>query len=325
MNSDRRHQLENNDLAEKVLAFFDKIQPYITPVLLGILVCFVAYLGLIVYQNNQNQYSATVCDGIYSNLDNAAKLEEIGQSAGAGLGDWAFTLAGNTRLINASRSLPDNKAAAIVELEQAESDYSTVTKVANAEEVLQMAMYGLARTYEQRAAIDPTKADYIKKAAETYTSLAKKWPAGMYAKLSTSRAAALSDETVVKLLADYSKYEKTQPEAGQRNDIPLDINAPAPTDVEVKADVDVAPLDPADAPKVDEPKADEPKAEEVKAEEPKAEESKAEESKAEESKAEEPKAEEVKADEPKAEEPKAEEPKAEEVKADEVKADEAAK
>ncbi len=227
MDKTQKRQLETNDLSEKVLSFFDKIQPYLIPILLAALLLTVFYLSFTLYNSWNTGKTAKVCEKIFQNVNNPAELEEYAQQVNQPLKSWALNLAGNARLSEAITNVPNNRAAAEEALAKAEEDFNTASNSPN-DDAQQLACFGLARVYEQKAATTATdSAKNIANSIKYYKSLTTKWPSSIYAKQAQMRIAALSNETTVKILSDYATYEKTEPPAGERNDIPLDINAPA--------------------------------------------------------------------------------------------------
>ena len=232
MDKTQKRQLESNDLGEQVLNAFEKIQPYLTHILLAILVLVCAYIGFKVYSASAKSREALVTEKIFSSVNRPAELEEIAQKVSAPLNAWAWNLAGNARLTEAVGKVPADRAAAIDDLTQAEKDFSAALH-SSREEAKQMAYYGLGRVYEQKAATTTEKAqDNVKAALDNYKKLTTQWPNCIYARQANLRIAALSSDNTVKMLTDYATYEIQEPKEGERNDIPLDITAPNPEDVE---------------------------------------------------------------------------------------------
>ena len=232
MDKTQKRQLESNDLGESVLNAFEKIQPYLAHILIAVLVLAVAYIGFKVYSASVRSKEALISEKIFSSVNRPAELEEIAQKASAPLNAWAWNLAGNARLAEAVGKVPANRASAIDDLTQAESDFKAALNSSN-DEAKQMAYFGLGRVFEQKVATTTEKSsENVKTAIDYYNKLTTRWPDGIYARQAKSRLADLNSEGFVKMLSDYASYEYQEPKEGERNDIPLDITAPNPADVE---------------------------------------------------------------------------------------------
>ena len=232
MDKTQKRQLESNDLGESILNAFEKIQPYSFYILLGILILAGGYIGYTIYKSSVKSNEALISERIFSNVNNPAELEEIAQKASAPLNAWAWNLAGNARLTEAVKNVPTDRAAAIDDLTQAESDFKSALE-SRKDEAKQMAYFGLARVYEQKVATTTEKAsENLKTAIDYYNKLTTQWPNGLYTRQAKLRLADLNSDAFVKMLSDYASYEYQEPKEGERNDIPLDINAPNPEDVE---------------------------------------------------------------------------------------------
>ena len=123
MDKNQKRHLESNDLGESVLNAFEKIQPYLTHILVAVLVLAVAYIGFKVYSVSSKSKEALITEKIFSSVNRPAELEEIAQKASAPLNAWAWNLAGNARLTEAVGKVPADRAAALDDLAQAESDF----------------------------------------------------------------------------------------------------------------------------------------------------------------------------------------------------------
>ncbi len=243
MDKTQKRQLESNDLGESVLNAFEKIQPYLTHILVAVLVLAVAYIGFKVYSASVKSKEALITEKIFSSVSRPADLEEIAQQAPAPLNAWAWNLAGNARLTEAVGKIPADRAGANDDLTQAENDFKAALNT-HKDEAKQMAYFGLGRVYEQKVATTPEKAeDNVKTALDYYKKLTTQWSNSIYARQANLRIAALSSDGIVKMLSNYASYETQEPKEGERNDIPLDITAPNPEDVEPAAPAEEKPAE----------------------------------------------------------------------------------
>ena len=265
MDKTQKRQLESNDLGESVLNAFEKIQPYLTHILVAVLVLAVAYIGFKVYSASVKSKEALITEKIFSSVSRPADLEEIAQQAPAPLNAWAWNLAGNARLTEAVGKIPADRAGANDDLTQAENDFKAALNT-HKDEAKQMAYFGLGRVYEQKVATTPEKAeDNVKTALDYYKKLTTQWSNSIYARQANLRIAALSSDGIVKMLSNYASYETQEPKEGERNDIPLDITAPNPEDVEQAAPAEEKPAEEA-APAEEKPAEEAAPAEEKPAE-----------------------------------------------------------
>jgi tetratricopeptide (TPR) repeat protein len=293
MKTERRHELQANQLAEFLTDVGEKTKPYATMI-----------LGLAL--------AALVIVGVYFYLSKSAKSEEglswqeAMQAANSGDAEGLRSVVANypnkpaalwSQLILADRELNDGvnrlftqKSAGRDLIRTAADDYQNVAERAVQPMLIEHALYGLGRSQESL--------DQLSKAHEAYDRLLKDYPSGAYAERARRRIEELDRDSTKEW---YDWFAKTEPtpanldkgtgtnpfdQKGPSFDVPdlpkSKTPPPEPKPDDSKAKSDDAKTAPADSkskaddsklksdepkPKADEPKAD--KAEPAKSDAPK--------------------------------------------------------
>jgi len=217
---------------------------------------------------------------------------------------WALMQAAYEYYRTGFADLPNNRDAALPQLEKALTYYKQVAKEAPKDSVqARTAAFGVARTHEARNEID--------KAIAQYEVVTKNWPESEEGKEAKRLAELLKKPEAVAFYRELYTFKPTTatlapmestsipiPPIGSGGTVPSLLPPPPPSNA---SGLTVPLTEKAEEKKADTPTTEQPKPEEKKAEQPKVEE---------------PKTEEKKPDAPKVEQPKPEEKKAEQPKAD---------
>ena len=202
MKSERRHELEQNELADWLGDSVASIKPYtnvILGVVLGVLIVIVG--GTWWIQQSQVK-QAESWDAFYTALSssNLADLgdmvEEYPDSKAA---DWARAVAGDMHLTAGCNQLFTNRANANSELGKAAKFFEEVLDKSQQGVLLDRASYGLARTREAMGELD--------KAEELYEKVTKKWPDGPFAEISASRLKSLKQQGTLEFYDRFAKFD----------------------------------------------------------------------------------------------------------------------
>ncbi|MEA1950294.1 MAG: tetratricopeptide repeat protein [Planctomycetota bacterium] len=209
MKSERRHELEQNELADWLGDSVETVKPYanvILGVLLGALIVVVG--GTWWVQQSQAKQGES-WDAFYTALSssNPADLGEMVEDyPDSKAADWARVVAGDMHLTAGCNQLFSNRANANNELDKAADFFEEVLDKSQQGVLLDRASYGLARTREAMGELD--------KAKELYGKVTKKWPDGPFAKISANRLEKLEQPGT---LAFYDRFAKFDPKPAFSN------------------------------------------------------------------------------------------------------------
>lgn len=299
MKSEKRHEIQKNELADWLGNHIEGAADYFWPIAGGVLVAFAAAVGFAWYLNNRDASSAAGWDKYYQSFSEREREPELKKAAEnepdslAAL--WAkMSFADLTRSKGAFLMFSDRPEGE-AKLKEAAEAYDVVLKKARDPFLLNRAQFGMART--QEALCQPEKA------REYYELVAKHEPESALAKAAARDAKRLSNPEQIELIAWFAKQVPKKPaptghggipglpplnvpsDLPERPDISLpgglnldSVAPPAPTapgeGFPKPADAPSTTNPPAETPKTDAPKTDAPKTETPKADVPKSEEPK---------------------------------------------------
>ena len=207
MKSERRHELEHNELADWIEQKVTAIKNH-TNTILGVLILVLAASAAYMWWlRNETLRSNMAWDGIAvaiddesaSDLDNLAELYD-----GTNSGQWASLIAGDIHLANGCKVLLDNRDNADQELSDAVAAYSRVVE-SSTPMFRQWAKYGLARAFDAQCTFD-AKCN-TKKAIAAYEAVVTEFPKGAYASAAQRRLDDLKKPTTVALYMKINKHE----------------------------------------------------------------------------------------------------------------------
>ena len=196
MKAERRHELQQNALADWLGKTIEKAQPHANTILIGTLLVVGAIVAVIMLSGRAGSrdagawdqyYQATIIDDADTRIAELTGVAEAHPNDAPGL--WARLMAGEARLARGANSSFKNRKAGREDLEAAHLDFEAVVKGAASlpagekELLLQRAHWGLARTFESLVKPDDAIAEY-QKLAETY-------PESALGKAATEKAAHL--------------------------------------------------------------------------------------------------------------------------------------
>lgn len=208
MKSERRHELQTNELADWVGKRLEAYGPHLKTA--GAVVLAIAALGLayVVVSQRQTAAAGQSWEAYFRALllrepeEMGATLEKVAVSEGATLpGLWARQTEADVDLENGSRKLFRDRDEALSDLARAEKNYLEVEKTATAyPELLERCRYGLAQAYECQGKLD--------KAREKYEEVVKADPNGAIGKMAAKRAKLVGNERVAEF---YDWFQRQTP------------------------------------------------------------------------------------------------------------------
>lgn len=191
MKSERRHELQHNELAEWIFRTGQTIKPYQNTVLAVVVALVVLIVGVMVWSRVSASRSASAWNQLLSQRDNLESLASIAEaSPNSTVGNMATLVAADLRLAQACEQRFVNRKDATDELKEASKAYTTVLKQCRTPAMVERATFGLARVNEVQG-----KADDIDQAKKYYKEIVDKWPNGAYAGIAKQR------------LDDFKRYE----------------------------------------------------------------------------------------------------------------------
>jgi hypothetical protein len=206
MKTERRHELQTNELANSLAHFIEAVKPYSRALAAGAL-ALVVLLFAWTYLANQNSHRAE--QGWTEYFDALAKrnpaedLEDIAtRYAGTPVAEWARLVLADFQASDGTSRLFIQKTDAREELRKAAERYRAVILESRETTVLEHATFGLARAHEALGTPES-----LEDARKEYRSIGEKWPGSAYVAAAESRAKDL-DEAQTKNFYDWlAKYE----------------------------------------------------------------------------------------------------------------------
>jgi hypothetical protein len=187
MKSKRRHELQTNDLADRLGHMIERVRPYTTVIMLvamGIMVLLAAgyYLSTRQAAKQGLAWRYFMAAGTDPQRDVSEQLSEVADDfEGTSAGLWASQTAGDLELARGVRMLFTDRALADNSLNQARNHFRDVTENTDAATypmLLRRARFGLAQVHEALGELDKAKEFYgmISKevAGDSIASAAKK-------------------------------------------------------------------------------------------------------------------------------------------------------
>jgi len=176
MKSERRHELEQNELADWLGDFLVTVKPYLNTILAAVVAVVLVTVGYAWWvrhaeanaANSWNDFFAAMGTGEITDFDKVAE-----DHPGTQVAQWARVISADLHLNLGCDQLFKSRVAAQDELRQAVEGYLAVLETSRVSEIRQRATYGLARAYESQGNLD--------KAAQSYNDLKRNWPEGAFA------------------------------------------------------------------------------------------------------------------------------------------------
>lgn len=215
MRRERRHELQENELAELLGRWLSKIAPYSRSITVGILAALLLYVAWAVWASWARAVEQDAWNALYTALEtgSAADLEAVAERyPRTNPGRWAQLLAADFRLRVGCYEILNNKANAAQELRKAVDGYLALHDVAVSPLFQQRVLWGLARAYEAMSGTRQGQGE-LEKAVKTYEELVQRWPDGLYSELARRRIAFLAKEENKRFYDMFAAYEppKTAP------------------------------------------------------------------------------------------------------------------
>ncbi len=231
MKSERRHDLQNNELASTLGTGIDKVQPFVQYIVGGVVIAAVLAVGWGVYTSFARKSAAAAWTEYYFTLNtgDAEAFKAIAADhPGSAAAIWAEQTAGDEYLADGIDALYKDRSQGIELLKKAISSYESVSSKTQNSELRTRAELGLAQAYESLGEIE--------KAKDLYQQVISAGLQPAITSVATSRVAFLNSQAGKDF---YSWFDKLKPAPALPPKMPGDLSNP-PTSPNLKFD---APID----------------------------------------------------------------------------------
>ena len=212
MRSERRHELEHNELADWTVKFIEKIKPYTNVIVGGTIAVVILAVGITLWVRHTRFESETAWSVYYVGMNEKSpeKLQDVVKEfPRSDAARWANITEGNLLLRKGCELLSvvwktngiyiEDKMGGLDQVEAAIKCYEAAQ--GSGDSMLdQQAALGLARAYEAKGDLEKAKAGYEK--------MQEKWKDGVYAVVVKQRLNSLSKDSTKEF---YKRFEKFEP------------------------------------------------------------------------------------------------------------------
>lgn len=206
MKTERRHELQTNQLADWMGSSVETAKPY-TKLVLGVLVAAVVIVGSVMYLSGQTaKRQAEGWDKYFAGLTQPTpdQLQSVADTyRGTSVGNWSRLELADVQAVRGTDALFKDRAEANESLRQAQQNYAIVADDPTAGDIpRQRALLGLARVNESLNELD--------RARETYNRLLKEFPNCAHVDEANRRLADL-ERPATKAFYDWFAAQNPQP------------------------------------------------------------------------------------------------------------------
>lgn len=218
MKSERRHELQHNDLLESILKSYERIAPYKN----AILGASVLVIVLLIARSFWNSYSTAQAGEAWNSLGVPVFRPDFANEQTIGLmqrttqtyprtpaAEWADVFAGDTALMIGTNKILTEKKLGIKYLTDARDIYAKTLETLTIPAAKEQAMFGKARAIES---LIENKAQ-LDEAIAAYQELNKSFPKGMFKAVAERRIEQLQKKetlTFYEALAQYTPKPKAE-------------------------------------------------------------------------------------------------------------------
>jgi hypothetical protein len=271
MKSERRHELQHNELAEWLIRAGQTLKPYQNLLFTVVAVVALVFAGHNIWSRIAASQAAEAWEQVIGDLDsdklaNLAKVIE--EYPGTHAAHCSAVVLADYYLADGCNRLFVNKASGQEDLTKAIEYYQQVRQQSSESSLLERATFGLARAREAKG--DATQ---LEQAVKLYAEVVEKWPDGAFAVAARQREEDLKRPATLRLYDRFAAFDPkpafTKEPGGKDQGIPLPFDAKSMPEEGTAIPLDTTfKLKPEGAEKgKDKPKADEKKPPE-KAKEP---------------------------------------------------------
>lgn len=201
MKSERRHELEHNELADWTVNILESIKPYTNVIVGGTIAVVILAVALALWTKQADLKADTAWNLYYSGLNSSdpALLQDVVELyPSSTAAQWAAVGQGDIHLKAGCNGLFVDKANAKQELKLAIECYKGLKDSGNPL-LDERAKFGLARAYEAQGDLEEAKA--------AYENQLKRWKDGPYAEMARRQLANLENPQTLTFYDRFAKYE----------------------------------------------------------------------------------------------------------------------
>jgi hypothetical protein len=189
MDSERRHELEENDLAGTTTQLVDRIRPHLRTIVTAIGAVFAGLAAWTLIASQQEAAKAQsweTCLAAISSGDGKALGDVLRRFPGTPAASWAQLVLADSTLSQGCNLLFTDRAQALERLENAAARYQQLIATRPTGMLAERAVFGLAKANESLGRLDDAR--------KGYEAVVADHPAGASAGLAAARVTALSRE-----------------------------------------------------------------------------------------------------------------------------------
>lgn len=202
MKSERRHELQHNELAEWLAKSVETIKPYQNILLTALAAVLIAVLGYTWWSRESAAQATQAWDELNAVIEsgNVTKLAQvIDDYPDTNVAYTAAVVLADSHLGEGCARLFISKAPAQDELSKAIKRYDSVRQQCQTPSLLERATFGLARAKEAKGDLGP--------AEKLYEEIAAKWPGGAYSAAASQRLADLKRPATKRLYDQFARFD----------------------------------------------------------------------------------------------------------------------
>jgi hypothetical protein len=220
MKSERRHDLETNELAIQMKGWLETIKPHTGTIIGAIVVAAAAMLGWSTWSGASGSRQAEAWEAYtlaaYSADPDLLAMKQIADNedyAATNVPEWAYLAWCDRQLFLASRNYLISRENAMDRLKQIQGIYDTLSTQASEAQLRDRAHFGLAQVYELQDKLDLAKEQYAQVTGD-YAPLAQQRLAALEADDAQDICKWLATATLPKL--PKASAEKAESDTGKR-------------------------------------------------------------------------------------------------------------
>lgn len=202
MKSERRHELQHNELAEWLAKTFLVIKPYQNMIFLAVVLSMALAVGYMLWARMSSAQTAKAWDAVSTAIDSGAILNLAGvieEYPNTSAAQMAAVVLADYYLGDGCNQLFSNKANGQDLLNKAIRLYDSVLEQNSYPSIVERATYGLARAKEAKGELEP--------AEKLYAEVATQWPEGTYAEAASRRLADLKRPATKELYDRFAQFD----------------------------------------------------------------------------------------------------------------------
>ncbi len=204
MKTERRHELQHNELSDRLSHWITAAEPYAQTILAVVIAVFVLIFAFLYMSARQTQRLSDGWDQYFTalNAQDSTKLTKLADEfPGTSVAEWSRLMTADMVLAQSIGQLFTDKADALQDIKRAADLYASLNAASNDHSVVERATFGLARAKESLGQLNDAKTLY-KAVKETE---------GPYAGLAKQRLADINRPEVKEFYDWFAKYEPPKP------------------------------------------------------------------------------------------------------------------